>query len=88
MSALLALERILSNCDHEPVKLENPYVLRLSGDPDAFLHAAASKSGLWHLLERLFSGEEIAEAELATWGLKVSLDDEFIAIERGDAPQG
>lgn len=64
------------------LRIANPSVLRVTIDPDAYLKAAANRQGLWHLLNRLFMGEAIAETELETWGLKVTLEDEFVRIER------
>lgn len=70
------------------MKLANPSKLSLEADPDAFLKCARSKAMLWHLLERLFSGEEIAEDELESWGLKIALVDEYVAVPRlSDAPR-
>ena len=66
------------------MKLEHLTDLRLTVDPDRFLHCARSKSNLWYILEALFSGEEVAESELEPWGLRVTLVDEFLRIERGD----
>lgn len=66
------------------MKLDNPSILRVEIDPNAYLHSAASKQALWYLLNRLFIGEEIAESELETWGVRVSLLDDFIQVNRLD----
>ena len=66
------------------MKLSHPYALRITGDPAAFLKCARSPEQFTYLVTRLFSGEEVAEGEFQSWGLNVSLVDEFIAIERGD----
>ena len=64
------------------IKLEHLTDLRLTIDPHAYLNAAASREGLWYLMNRLFSGERIAEDELLTWGLSVKVMDEFVAVKR------
>jgi len=64
------------------MKLEHLTDLKLTVDPNRYLHSAASKQGLWHLLNRLFVGEEIAEEELQSWGLSVKVMDEFVAVKR------
>jgi len=64
------------------MKLEHLSTLRLQVDPEAFLKSPRSRKMLLYLLERLFSGEEVAEDEFPAWGLKITLEDEFIAIRR------
>lgn len=78
-------ERTRRRLEAEPgvlMKLTAPYTLKLTGDPDAYLKCPRSKTTLWHLLDRLFAGEEVEESELQSWGLKVTLVDEFVAIKR------
>ena len=64
------------------MKLAHPSILRVEIDPDAFVKAPQDRNNLWYLLDRLFSGEEVAEAEFEHYGLKVTLVDEFVRIER------
>jgi len=64
------------------MKLDHLSTLRLQVDPAAYLKCARSSQQLIYLLDRLFSGQEIAESELESWGLKITLEDEFIAIRR------
>lgn len=59
--------------------------LKLTIDPDAYIKCARSKATLWHLLDRMFSGEEIAESELSSWGLSVTVVEEFVKVERGES---
>lgn len=67
------------------MKLTSPYVLTITGSPDAYIKCPRSKATLWHLLDRLFAGQDVAESEFQSWGLNVTLVDEFVKIERGEA---
>lgn len=64
------------------MKLTTPYTLKLTGDPDAYIKCPRSKAILWHSLDRLFSGQDVAESEFQSWGLNVTLVDEFVKIGR------
>lgn len=67
------------------MKLENPYTLVLKGDPAFFAtQAPRSRETLHYLLDRLFSGKEVAVEELLSWGLSVELVDEFVKVPRLD----
>lgn len=66
------------------MKLEHPYVLKLSGDPERFILSQRDKAIAMHLVERLLSGQEVAVEELESWGLRVELVDEFVRVERGE----
>jgi hypothetical protein len=66
------------------VKLSNPSILSVSVDPDAYMKSPRDHKTLYYLLDRLFSGQEVAVEELEAWGIRVTLVDEFVKIERMD----
>jgi hypothetical protein len=51
--------------------LNGPSRLILEVDPKAFLAAPQNRNNLHYLLDRLFQGNEIAEGELLSWGVKI-----------------
>lgn len=64
------------------IKLTAPTSLTLDVDPNAYLHAPQERDNLWYLLNRLFSGEAIAEEELRSWGITIA-ENEFVRVQRG-----
>lgn len=69
------------------MKLPGPYRIEITGDPARFRTESLRRSstGFAYLLDRLFSGETVAEKELLSWGLSVTViePDEFVAVRRG-----
>lgn len=53
------------------MKLHGPTRLVIEVDPSTFRHAGANRDNLHYLLDRLWSGEEVAVRELEAWGLRV-----------------
>jgi hypothetical protein len=64
------------------MKLAGPFKIEITGDPAAFIACPRNQNIAVHNLLRLFNGEEVAVDELESWGLKVTLVDEFISIPR------
>lgn len=68
------------------MRLTQPTRLVVEVDPSKFVHAPQSRESLHYLLERLFSGEEVDETELSSWGLTVRQvkrgQRDFITIPR------
>lgn len=63
------------------MKLDGPYILKISGDTTA-LGTAHNRDAIGYLFQRLLTGDEAVMENLAVMGISVELIDEFILIPR------